>query len=329
MTKMTQPAAQGVTSGAMVLAYVGISSSMLIVNKAAVHALPYPYFVTNLQMIASVVVLYGLKLAGVLKFPNPNLAKLKSWAGVTTVWLLPILCNMRALQLLNVETVMVFRTMTVLGVASGDVFLLKNSMNLVPFVGLLTITMGGILYGAYDISYNREGYIWASMYWFTMVANSLYIKMVFNVSSDMSTWEKSFLNNLLTVPVLGLWSAHSEGLQPCIAAFQALSTKGMMLVLLSCVMGLGISVAGTRCREVFSATGFDVLGNMNKINSIVMSRYLLGSMISTQSLCGLLVALFGGVTYSPLGQKFVSMLNRVVPCSPGLDPENGGMKNLD
>merc|ERR1712021_321459 len=262
---------------------------MLIVNKASVHVLPYPFFVTNLQMIASVVVIYGMKLSGTITFPNPDMGKMQSWVGVTIAWVLPILCNMKALQLLSVETVLVFRTMTVLGVSFGDRMLLGNKIDMLSFLGLCTITAGGLTYGYYDVSYNEQGYFWAFLYWATMVANALYIKNVFNSSVQMSTWEKSFLMN--------------ENMAQAITDLTLLPMNGLAIVVLSCFMGLGISVAGTRCREVFSATAFDVLGNMNKFLSIALSQYLLGSVVSGQSLCGLVLALFGGVMYSPLGKK--------------------------
>merc|ERR1711907_316240 len=282
-----------------VITYILISSTMLIVNKAAVRVLPYPLFVTNLQMIASVIAIYGMRLYGTITFPDPTAEKIQHWIGVTCAWVLPILLNMKALQLLNVETVLVFRTMTVLGVCLG------HHIAMIPAIGLIVITLGGLTYGYYDVSYNSEGYAWALGYWAAMVANSLYIKFVFNKTTDMSTWEKSFLSNAMTVPILTLMSLYSEGWSACITAFRGLSVSGLSIVLLSCLMGLGISVAGTRCREVFSATGFDVLGNMNKFLSIALSQILLGSVVSFQSLCGLVVALCGGILYSPLGTKII------------------------
>eukprot|EP00658_Telonema_sp_P-2_P039062 TRINITY_DN27928_c0_g1_i1.p1 TRINITY_DN27928_c0_g1~~TRINITY_DN27928_c0_g1_i1.p1 ORF type:complete len:337 (-),score=77.73 TRINITY_DN27928_c0_g1_i1:152-1162(-) len=299
---------QSLSNGVATVAYICISSSMLIVNKAAVAVLPYPYFVTNLQMFVSALVIYGMKMNGSIDFPHPDLAKIKSWVGVTTAWLLPIVANMQALQLLNVETVLVFRTMTVLGVALGDYLLLGNRIETIPLVGLFTITIGGITYGMYDVSYNLAGYIWAVIYWATMVINALYIKAIFIKSESMTTWEKSFLSNVMTVPVLTMASAYFEGVPSCVAALFSMSAPGMMVVALSCVMGLGISVAGTRCRESFSATGFDVLGNMNKFISIGLSRTLLGSVVSSQSLIALIVALGGGFLYSPLGTKCVNGL---------------------
>lgn len=297
-------------SALSIAAYIAISSTMLIVNKASVHVLPYPFFVTNLQMIASVVVIYGMKLTGTISFPNPDMGKMQSWVGVTIAWVLPILCNMKALQLLSVETVLVFRTMTVLGVSFGDRMLLGNKIDMLSFIGLCTITAGGLTYGYYDVSYNEQGYFWAFMYWATMVANALYIKNVFNSSQQMSTWEKSFLMNAMIVPLLTVHCLMNENMTQAITDLTLLPMNGLAIVVLSCFMGLGISVAGTRCREVFSATAFDVLGNMNKFLSIALSQYLLGSVVSGQSLCGLVLALFGGVVYSPLGKKACPCLNK-------------------
>jgi len=296
------------TAAGSTIAYICISSTMLIVNKAAIHALPFPFCVTNLQMIASVVGIWLARASGAIDFPNPDGEKLKSWIGVTIAWVLPILCNMKALQLLNVETVLVFRTMTVLGVAVGDAMWLKSSLSNSSILGLIVITLGGIIYGYYDVAYHATGYMWATAYWATMVANSLYIKMVFNQSKSMSTWEKSYLNNLMTVPILSLYCIYSENVPACIHALPELPERGLCIVLLSCVMGLAISVAGTRSREIFSATSFDVLGNMNKFISIGLSQVLLKSTAGHKSLAGLFVALLGGILYSPLGKKLAALI---------------------
>ena len=256
--------------------------------------------------------IYALRQLGYVEFPNPDFGKIKSWTLVTIVWLLPILCNMNALQHLNIETVMLFRTMTCLGVALGDSIFLKTTVTPVSMFGLLVITLGGIVYGTYDVHYNWEGYMWSFAYWASMVFNGLYIKVVFNQKIKMSTWEKSFLSNLMTVPILAVWSILKEDVTQCLSDLRHLELSSLSVVVLSCVMGLGISVAGTRCREVFSATGFDVLGNMNKFVSIILSRFLLATILSPQSLFGLVVSLIGGIIYSPLGMALIDKVRNWV-----------------
>merc|ERR1712086_952522 len=217
--KMSDTKINPAESAVSIATYIAISSTMLIVNKASVHVLPYPFFVTNLQMIASVVVIYGMKLSGTITFPNPDMGKMQSWVGVTIAWVLPILCNMKALQLL--------------GVSFGDRMLLGNKIDMLSFLGLCTITAGGLTYGYYDVSYNEQGYFWAFLYWATMVANALYIKNVFNSSVQMSTWEKSFLMNAMIVPLLTVHCLMNENMAQAITDLTLLPMNGLAIVVLS------------------------------------------------------------------------------------------------
>ena len=41
--------------------------------------------------------------------------------------------------------------------------------------------------------------------------------------------------------------------------------EGCIIVLLSCFVGTAISHAGTTCRDLLSATSFNVAGNLNKV----------------------------------------------------------------
>mmetsp|Transcript_52005 Transcript_52005/g.161728 ORF Transcript_52005/g.161728 Transcript_52005/m.161728 type:complete len:104 (-) Transcript_52005:2-313(-) len=82
----------------------------------------------------------------------------------------------------------------------------------------------------------------------------------------------------------------------------------LVWVLLSCVIGLGISFSGTMCRDVLSATSFDVLGNCNKYLTLAFNSIVLGSSTTPLSLFGVLLALTGGALYSPAGGLLVSRL---------------------
>jgi len=303
--------------------YVALSSTMLIVNKAAVQALPYPLMVTNAQMIVSVVVISAMRQSSVVSFPLPDPGKLRDWVGVTVAWVMPIVFNMKALQLLNIETVLVFRTLTSLGVALGDHIWLGQKIEPVGLCGLVAISLGGVVYAYFDVQFALEGYIYAGCYWGSLVVNMLYTKHVFNQHQEMSSWEKSWLSNLMTVPALTLYCLLFEQLPQGILEMSQLSVYGALIVLLSCFMGLGLSVAGTKCRDVFSATSFDVLGNMNKIVSILLSRILLGSVMSTQSAMGLLLAMTGGMLYSPLGKKLFQL------CDPAVEQEQKATASLE
>lgn len=44
-----------------------------------------------------------------------------------------------------------------------------------------------------------------------------------------------------------------------------------VVVLMSCIIGIGISISGFMCREAISATSFSVVGNMNKVLTVFIN----------------------------------------------------------
>jgi hypothetical protein len=83
---------------------------MLVVNKAAMTALPYPLWVSAMQTAATALLIFAARAAGKISFPNPTPQKAAGWVGILMAWMVPILLNMTAMKLLSVETMMMFRS---------------------------------------------------------------------------------------------------------------------------------------------------------------------------------------------------------------------------
>jgi GDP-mannose transporter len=135
----------------MVFLYVLCSSCMLVVNKASMNALPFSYTVTVLQTASSAVLLLVARHCRLLDFPNPSWRVVKSWSGVLAAWVIPILLNMNAIHLVAVETMMMFRSITVVVVAWGDWMFLGSRMCWREFLSCAIISCGGIMYAVGDL----------------------------------------------------------------------------------------------------------------------------------------------------------------------------------
>jgi solute carrier family 35 len=283
--------------------YIICSSCMLVVNKSAMKILPHVYTVTAMQTAASAVLLIAAKQLSFISFANPSLQTVWGWSGVLAAWIIPIILNMKAVHLVSVETMMMFRSLTIVAVALGDYFFLQTQFKFREGCSCIIISLGGLLYASTDLNFHYEGYVWGTLYSLGMVVNSLYIKHCFNKHKDMSSWEKSFLNNLLATPaVLGIVIAVEDPAK-VLEDMRTLSASGWSVLILSCVMGLGISMSGTKCRDVLSATSFDVLGNCTKYLTLGLSALLLDTQNSPASIFGICIALSGTVLYSPAGEK--------------------------
>jgi drug/metabolite transporter (DMT)-like permease len=274
---------------------------MPIVNKAAMKVLPRVYAVTAMQTASAAVLLLMIRHANFVDFPNPTLAKVWDWTGVLIAWTVPIVLNMKAIQLLSVETVMMFRSLTIVFVAAGDFMLLKTKITARSIISCLMISLGGLVYASNDLNFHLKGYILGALYSFSMVVNSLYIKYCFNKHQEMNSWEKAFLNNILSTPVVVALSCFHENFRTLSLDMKSLSLGGIISLALSCLMGFGISMSGTKCREVLSATSFDVLGSCTKYLTLVLSIMILRAQNSVLSIVGICIALSGTVLYSPAG----------------------------
>jgi len=224
-----------------VLVYVLCSSTMLVVNKAAMNALPFSNTVSALQTGVGAVLLYVCRAAGAIEqFPAPSLEKVGMWTPVVVVWIIPIALNMAAMRYLTVETLMMFRSITIVLVAVGDYVVLGNSLKSRQKLACVVISVGGIIYASNDISFHFVGYLWGVSYSFAMLVNSIYTKFAFNQNKAMSTWEKSFLNNMLATPIMMGCMGLFEDMSQMRTAFVSMSAMQGAFLALSCVMGLGI-----------------------------------------------------------------------------------------
>mmetsp|Transcript_816 Transcript_816/g.1878 ORF Transcript_816/g.1878 Transcript_816/m.1878 type:complete len:316 (+) Transcript_816:344-1291(+) len=291
----------------MVLLYVMCSSCMLVVNKASVDALPFSYTVTALQTGASALLLLLTRSLGIISFPNPSRKVVWDWLGVLVAWVVPILFNMNAVSKVTVETMMMFRSITVVAVAVGDSLFLGSRQGVRQIIACAVISAGGISYAWNDLHFDLEGYTWGLMYSVSMIVNSLYVKSAFEKHKDLSVWTKTYLNNALGTPIvigIALWR---EDMVELWSKSQSVTLWGATAVAASCFMGLGISMSGIACRSVLSATSFDVLGNCTKYLTLGISA-LLGSTNSAASIAGIIVALGGCALYSPAGAMMVDTL---------------------
>mmetsp|Transcript_29833 Transcript_29833/g.77007 ORF Transcript_29833/g.77007 Transcript_29833/m.77007 type:complete len:324 (+) Transcript_29833:166-1137(+) len=278
--------------------YLLCSSTMLIVNKLAVVALPLPNLLLLAQVFASVVLVVLAHFTKLTTVDFNNWSKAWEWRYVMFWWLMPMITNMMALKVVTVETVIIFRTLSVFAVAGGDYFFFGKKFSIIQISGMILIFVGSVVYSSADVNYDAYGYFWAFLYFGATVVNSLYVKMVFDKMTSMSNVEKMYYQNLVAVPALLVLSLIADPLDKLGAAVEDMSLSGVTAVVLSCFMGTMISLAGTFLRDLVSPTSFNIAGNSNKFATVLFSAVLLQAQNTSTALMGLVIALIGGATYA-------------------------------
>ncbi|KAB2097887.1 hypothetical protein ES319_A01G201300v1 [Gossypium barbadense] len=240
-----------------------ISASLLsIINKWAVMKFPYPGALTALQYLTSAA---GVVLCGwfkVLEHDPLDLRTMGQFLPAAIIFYLSLFTNSELLLHANVDTFIVFRSAVPIFVAIGETLYLSQPWpSLKTWISLGTIFGGSVLYVLTDYQFTLTAYTWAAAYLLLIMGE---LKKIKHEISDESDW-------------------HS---------FQVILPVG-----LSCLFGLAISFFGFSCRRAISATGFTVLGIVNKLLTVVINLVIWDKHSTFVGTVGLLICMLGGVMY--------------------------------
>ncbi|KAK3001351.1 hypothetical protein RJ639_021130 [Escallonia herrerae] len=279
-----------------------ISASLLsIINKWAVMRFPYPGALTALQYFTSAA---GVLLCGSLKIVEHDrldLATMWRFLPAAFIFYLSLFTNSELLLHANVDTFIVFRSAVPIFVAIGETLYLHQPWPAIKtWLSLATIFGGSVLYVATDYQFTLMAYSWAVAYLISMSIDFVYIKHVV-MTIGLNTWGLVLYNNLealLLFPLELLVMGELKKIKHEITdesdwySFQVVLPVG-----LSCLFGLAISFFGFSCRRAISATGFTVLGIVNKLLTVVINLIIWDKHSTLVGTVGLLICMVGGIMY--------------------------------
>lgn len=279
-----------------------LSASLLsIINKWAVMKFPYPGALTALQYFTSAA---GVFLCGRFKLlEHDPLDLLTMWRFLPAAFIfyLSLFTNSELLLHANVDTFIVFRSAVPIFVAVGEtLFLHQPWPSLKTWMSLATIFGGSVLYVATDYQFTFMAYSWAVAYLISMSIDFVYIKHVV-MTIGLNTWGLVLYNNLealMLFPLELLIMGELKKIKHEISDESDWHTLAVVLpVGLSCLFGLAISFFGFSCRRAISATGFTVLGIVNKLLTVVINLIIWDKHSTFVGTVGLLICMVGGILY--------------------------------
>lgn len=289
-------------TSSLVVGYALCSSLLAVINKFAITKFNYPGLLTALQYLTSALGVWVLGKLGLLHHDQFTFETAKKFLPAAAVFYLAIFTNTNLLRHANVDTFIVFRSLTPLLVALADTAFRKQPVpSKLTFVSLLIILGGAVGYVATDSAFTLTAYSWAFAYLVTITTEMVYIKhMVTNLG--LNTWGFVLYNNLLSLMIAPVfWILTGEYAE----VFSALGANSgnwfepapFFAVSLSCVFGLAISFFGFAARKAISATAFTVTGVVNKFLTVAINVMIWDKHASPFGLLCLLFTLAGGVLY--------------------------------
>lgn len=285
-----------------VVGYATCSSLMLVTNKLAVHHVPTPSFLLFLQLFSTAVAVKGVGLAGMIEVDSLTIPKITSFVPVAFAFLAVIFTNMKTLQYCNVETFIVFRASTPLLVSLGDYFFLNRALpSGRSWLTLLVLLSGALVYVFNDSSFHVTGYSWVGIWYAIFCFDQLYIKHVISTVKMDSNWGRVFYTNLIGAFPLALMGLGS-GEMSTLMAFEW-KTESIVVVSLSCLLGIAMSYFAFLCRHLVSATMFTVIGNCCKLVSVIINLMIWDKHASNLGLAALFCCLLAAYFYKQAPER--------------------------
>jgi len=285
-----------------------ISASLLsIINKWAVMKFPYPGALTALQYFTSAA---GVLVCGwfrVVEHDSLDLLTMWRFLPAAVMFYLSLFTNSELLLHANVDTFIVFRSLVPIFVAIGETLFLHQAWpSLKTWLSLATIFGGSVLYVLTDYQFTVMAYSWAVAYLVSMTIDFVYIKHVV-MTIGLNTWGLVLYNNLealLLFPLELLIMGELKKIKHEISDESDWHSFGVVLpVGLSCLFGLAISFFGFSCRRAISATGYTVLGVVNKLLTVVINLVVWDKHSTFIGTVGLLICMLGGIMYQQSTSK--------------------------
>lgn len=273
-----------------------------MINKYAITKFNYPGLLTALQYLTSALGVWVLGKLGFLHHDPFVVETAKKFLPAALVFYLAIFTNTNLLRHANVDTFIVFRSLTPLLVALADTAFRKQPCpSKLTFVSLVIILGGAFGYVATDSAFTLTAYSWAFAYLITITTEMVYIKhMVMNLG--LNTWGFVLYNNLLSLMMAPIFWILTGEYSEVFAALGAnagnwFEFDPFFAVSLSCVFGLLISFFGFAARKAISATAFTVTGVVNKFLTVVINVLIWEKHASPFGLVCLCITIVGGVMY--------------------------------
>merc|ERR1719491_1319279 len=128
-----------------VVSYSLCSGSLVLVNKLILHYLPFPSIVITIQLLASIFLIYGAHMFGLIDVDPIKWEFLKPYLVYTIAFSLGVYTNMMCLNTSNIETVIVARALSPLIVCALDPIFLGRELPSRRSVAALSLIAFGAL----------------------------------------------------------------------------------------------------------------------------------------------------------------------------------------
>ncbi|CZR59289.1 probable GDP-mannose transporter [Phialocephala subalpina] len=323
-SKSGHPALANITNSPpiSILAYCLASISMTVTNKYCVSGKDWNlnFFYLAIQSLVCIIAIVICKQAGLITNLAPfDTKKAKQWFPISLLLVGMIYTSTKALQFLSVPVYTIFKNLTIIVIAYGEVLWFGGSVTASALFSFGLMVLSSVvaawadiqhaLYGeaaavgsdaAAALSTLNAGYAWMGMNVFCTAAYVLSMRKVIK-KMNFKDWDTMFYNNLLTIPVLFLCSLLFEDWSSINVQknFPLASRNNLILgMIYSGLATIFISYCSAWCIRVTSSTTYSMVGALNKLPIAVSGLIFFAAPVTFGSVSAIIIGFVSGIVYA-------------------------------
>ncbi|KAH9967328.1 hypothetical protein BC827DRAFT_1173270 [Russula dissimulans] len=303
-----------------IASYCLASILMTVVNKFVVSGRNFSmnFLLLCIQSTVCVLCVSVVKKLGIISFRNFDLADAKTWSPISFLLVTVIYSGSKSLQFLSIPVYTIFKNLTIILIAYGEVLWFGGRVTALTLVSFIFMVISSMIAGWSDVSQASTtvqggigsmtdvvatlnvGYFWMFA---NCIATATYVLAMRKKikATGFSDWDSMFYNNLLSIPVLLLFSFvvedwGSDGLNRNFPP----ETRGLLLfaIAFSGAAAVGISYTTAWCIRVTSSTTYSMTGALNKLPVAASGMIFFGDPVTLGSTSAVAVGFFAGILYA-------------------------------
>lgn len=277
--------------------YSVCSSTLLIVNKVALHFFPAPVLLLSFQLWFAVVFVYLLHGMGTVRVDRLQWSTALKFAPVVVSFLGTLFANAKVLQYSNVETFITFRSSTPLVLCVCDYLFLGRELpsvrSLACLICLIASSCGYVLV---DHAFDVRAYSWLAVWYVAFTAYEVVVKHLCDtVNAD--NWTRVVYTNAMAATLLAIAIPFTGNEHALLSSVPWKSAATSTSLLASCLIGIGVSHSAYVMRSACSATMSAVVGIVCKVITVLINMVIWDKHASSTELIFLSLGLLAGACY--------------------------------
>ncbi|KAI0924050.1 GDP-mannose transporter into the lumen of the Golgi [Taiwanofungus camphoratus] len=310
-----------------IVCYCIASILMTVVNKFVVSGRQFNmnFLLLCIQSSVCVACVALVKRFGVISFRDFETKDAKLWFPISFLLVSVIYTGSKSLQYLSIPVYTIFKNLTIILIAYGEVIWFGGRVTGLTLVSFIFMVLSSVIAAWADISEAltagdpvvaeglgalatvkgvvsnmNVGYFWMLVNCATSAAYVLSMRSRIK-ATGFSDWDTMFYNNLLSIPVLAIFSVLFEnwGSENLNHNFPEETRKFLLFAIaFSGAAAVGISYTTAWCVRVTSSTTYSMVGALNKLPVAASGMIFFGDPVTFGSVSAVGVGFFAGLVYA-------------------------------